>query len=241
MQDYKNLEHLIVDGKSEDGTVELIKSRLSDKRILYSEVDNGIYDALNKGLRMSSGGIIGIVHSDDVLSSKHTISKIAEIFEENKDLKILYGNLLYTDFNLKKVIRRWHSRSYFRILLYFGWMPPHPTVYIKREVLKELNKYNEEYTISGDYDFLIRLFKLYGHKSYYLNTDFYLMRIGGKSNRSLKNIFKKTIEDYKIIQRNNLAGVITLFFKNISKIPQFSINKKSMNTYKINNFEKESI
>lgn len=205
----------------------MIKSRLSEKRILFSDKDNGIYDALNKGLKMSSGELIGILHSDDVLSSSSTISKIVEIFEKDRELKILYGNLLYTDFNFQNIIREWRSMRYFKLLLFLGWMPAHPTVYIKKDVLKELKKYNEEYSISGDYDFLIRLFKLYGHKSYYLNSELYLMRIGGKSNSSLKNILKKTKEDFKIIQRNNLASVITLLLKNTIKIPQFFLKKQN--------------
>jgi glycosyltransferase len=200
---------------------------LSEKRILFSDKDNGIYDALNKGLKMSSGELIGILHSDDVLSSSSTISKIVEIFEKDRELKILYGNLLYTDFNFQNIIREWRSMRYFKLLLFLGWMPAHPTVYIKKDVLKELKKYNEEYSISGDYDFLIRLFKLYGHKSYYLNSELYLMRIGGKSNSSLKNILKKTKEDFKIIQRNNLASVITLLLKNTIKIPQFFLKKQN--------------
>lgn len=220
-QNYEELEHVIIDGKSTDNTINIINSFNDVSRILVSEKDSGIYEAINKGINLSNGKIIGILHSDDRLGSKKIISEIVEIFNSNSNIQILYGNLLYTNYNFSRIIRTWKSKKYKKNLLSYGWMPPHPTVYVRKEIFQEIGYYNKGYKISGDYDFLIRLFKKYGKQSYYLNSDLYYMRIGGVSNNKISNIIRKMNEDYKIIKNNKIGGLSTLIFKNLRKVSQF--------------------
>lgn len=220
-QSYELIEHIIVDGQSSDGTLEIIKKNINKNTILISEPDNGLYDALNKGLKIATGDLIGILHSDDFFANKDVLLNLAKHFlESNAD--ILYGNIKYVDYkNTAKVVRNWKSNKFLKKNLYFGWMPPHPSVFIKRKLIKECGYYNTQYKISSDYDFMIRIFLIKEVSVMHIPKTLVLMRVGGESNRNIKNIIKKTIEDYKIIKKNEIGGVVTLLTKNLSKINQF--------------------
>jgi len=219
-QSFANIELIIIDGGSSDGTVKVIENCDFVSHYI-SAPDKGIYDALNKGVELATGDVIGFLHSDDVFADNYIISKIASQFESN-NVDGVYGDLQYVDKqNTSKVIRNWKSCNFETHLLKKGWMPAHPTMFLKKEVYQKHGSFNLAYKIAADYDFMLRILKDRHLIFFYLPEVFTKMRVGGASNRSLKNIILKSIEDYSIIKRNNIGGFYTLFLKNISKIKQF--------------------
>ena len=223
-QSYLNIELIIVDGASNDNTLEIVNSLLhktNREKIIISESDKGLYDALNKGLSIASGDIIGFLHSDDIFNSSDTISQIVECFL-NKKITCVYGDLVYTKQNdLNQVVRLWKSKSFTPNLLKYGWMPAHPTLFLKKEVYQKHGNFNLSYTIAADYDFMVRILSDYSLKFYYYSKIITKMRLGGASNTNLKHIIKKTKEDYIIVKSNGIGGILTIFRKNFSKINQF--------------------
>jgi glycosyltransferase involved in cell wall biosynthesis len=222
-QSYTDIEYIIMDGGSEDDTVKIITeaAKLNPNVIFKSEPDKGIYDALNKGIARASGTVIGFVHSDDFLADTDVISSIVETFDtEHADG--VYGNLHYVAFeNTDKIVRNWVSKPYKKKLLKKGWMPAHPSLFLKKEIYDTYGLFNMSYKIAADYDFILRVFQQKNLKFSYLEKTIIKMRVGGISNKSLKNIVQKTKEDFKAIKDNNIGGFGTVLLKNITKIKQF--------------------
>lgn len=222
-QTYSNIEYIVIDGLSIDKTLEKVKY-LSEKHsnlIVVSEKDNGIYDALNKGIGMATGDIVGFVHSDDFLANTDVINKIVDVFKKNK-VDGVYGNLHYVALNdTNKIIRNWVGKSFNMSMLRQGWMPAHPTLYLKKDVYHNNGVFDLSYKIAADYDFILRIFKQEELKFYYLPSTIVKMRVGGASNRSLKNIIQKSKEDYRAIKTNKTGSWFTIILKNLSKIGQF--------------------
>ena len=219
-QTYKKIEHIVIDGVSTDGTLDLLYSAKSKISKLVTEKDSGIYDALNKGINHSSGDVIGFMHADDVFENEDVLQKVAAAFED-PTVDAVYGDLLYVQYNdIKKVVRYWKSGKYNNKSLSYGWMPPHPTFYVRRSVYERLGVFDTRYRIAADYDIILR-FLAAGISASYISTVFVRMRVGGISNRSFRTIFAKSIEDYKITKRNKVGGIFTLIFKNFRKLPQF--------------------
>ena len=226
-QKYDDIEHIIVDGASTDGTVEIIKNYSkgpsdkvpSTKEVRWvSEPDGGIYDALNKGIRMATGDVIGFLHSDDVLYSPDSIGQIAAAFESTK-ADVVYGDLQYC--NGDKVTRRWRSNAFKPSSLKFGWMPPHPTLYVRREVYEQVGEYDSWFRISADYDMILRIFTA-GYKTHYIPQVLVSMETGGASNRDAKARLSKTQEDYFVLKKNHVgAGLLTVACKQLRKVRQF--------------------
>ena len=226
-QTYGDIEHIIVDGASTDGTVEIIKNYSkgpsdkvpSTKEVRWvSEPDGGIYDALNKGIRMATGDVIGFLHSDDVLYSPDSIGQIAAAFESTK-ADVVYGDLQYC--NGDKVTRRWRSNAFKPSSLKFGWMPPHPTLYVRREVYEQVGEYDSWFRISADYDMVLRIFTA-GYKTHYIPQVLVSMETGGASNRDAKARLSKTQEDYFVLKKNHVgAGLLTVACKQLRKVRQF--------------------
>ena len=157
-QTYKNIEYIIIDGDSKDQTKSIISHYKSKISILISEPDKGVYDALNKGISLATGDIICILHSDDIFYSSSTIASVVCKFN-TQNINLLYGNVLYTKKDLKLIkLRFWKSSPFSSNKLNFGWMPPHPSIFIKRSLITHLNKYSLSYRISSDYDWIIRIF-----------------------------------------------------------------------------------
>lgn len=223
-QTYDDIEYVIIDGNSNDGTVDLIQSKAeTHKNIAWvSEKDKGIYDALNKGIEKATGDVIGFVHSDDFLADKTIISKIAHVFQSEK-VDGVYGNLHYVRFDdVDSIVRNWTSQPFKRKLLKRGWMPAHPTLFLKKDIYKQNGIFNLDYRIAADYDFILRIFKSSDYKFYHLSETITKMRVGGASNRSLKNLILKTKEDYRAARTNNIGvPFLTVGLKNLSKIPQW--------------------
>ena len=220
-QSYQNIEHVFIDGLSLDNTVEIIRLNTKRENLIISDKDSGLYDAINKGILNAKGDFIGLLHSDDILPSPEIVSDlIAKIHDENLDG--VYGDLQYVDKNKTQiVIRNWKSSEFNKSLLKKGWMPPHPTLFLKKEVYKNHGLFDLSYKISADYDFMLRVFNDSELKFGYLPKLITRMRVGGASNRSLKNIIRKTKEDYIAIKRNNIGNFTTLITKNTSKLKQF--------------------
>lgn len=222
-QSHEEIEHIIIDGVSNDNTLQIIKNfqKINPKIKFISENDNGIYDALNKGIKMASGDIIGFIHSDDFLKSEDIISGIVSLIS-NEKFDGIYGDLQYVyKNNPKKVVRNWKSSEFSRKLLKKGWMPPHPTFFLRKEVYKKHGLFNLKYSISADYDFMLRVLKDSNLKFKYYPRVITVMRLGGVSNSGMKNIIRKTLEDFRIIKNNEIGNILTLIFKIISKIKQF--------------------
>ena len=216
-QDYKNIEYIIIDANSNDGTSEIIK-KIKNKNFIYiNEPDNGIYDGLNKGIKTASGEIIGILHSDDVFATPKTISNI---MNNVGDFDIIYGNCNFLDHNLKKIKRKWQSSNYSLSKLKLGWMPPHTAIFFKKTVFENVGLYSTQYSISSDYDFILKSFLHKSHKIKYLNETIVNMRIGGISNNNLYSFYKKLKEDIHISKKYSLS-IFSLLFKRIRKINQF--------------------
>lgn len=226
-QSYSNIEHIFIDGLSTDDTVRIINLNSNRPNIIISEKDSGLYDAINKGILNATGDVIGLLHSDDILHSSEIISNlISKIYSENLDG--IYGDLQYVDKkNTNKIIRLWKSCEFNPNLLRKGWMPAHPTLILKKEVYSKHGLFNKSFKISADYDFMLRILKDSNLKFAYLPKVVTKMRVGGASNRNIKNIIKKSKEDYRAIRSNNIGGFITLILKNTSKIKQFLYKNES--------------
>jgi glycosyltransferase len=220
-QGFKDIEYIVIDGGSTDGTVELLKRYDSTIHYWESSPDKGIYDAMNKGLKQASGDYVGFLHADDVFASDHVVSWLVESIVDKKP-DVLYGDLIYTQANdLNKSVRRWKSCNFKPGLLKRGWMPPHPTVYIKRDVLAAIGFFDLTYKIAADYDYMLRLFSYPNLATVYVPQVLIKMRMGGASNKSVKNLIRKSREDYRALRRNKVGGWFTLLGKNLSKLPQF--------------------
>ena len=219
-QTYKDIEHIIVDGASTDGTRALIETYAKKHpNVRYiSEPDEGIYNAINKGISMATGDVIGFLHSDDVFASPEGIAQIAAAFEHTQ-ADVVYGDLQYCHGD--KVIRHWKSNTFDPCSLKYGWMPPHPTVYVRREVYEQVGKYDEWFRISADYDMMIRIFQA-GYRTHYIPSVLVCMETGGVSNKNTKARLSKTQEDYIVLKKNNVgAGYLTVACKQLRKIKQF--------------------
>ena len=220
-QNYNDIEFIVVDGGSNDSTISIINENERYISKFISEKDYGIYDALNKGINLASGDIIGFIHSDDFLESNDVLKEIVSMISF-KNLDGVYGDLQYVDkYNTQKIKRNWKSCEFKTNLLKQGWMPPHPTLFLKKEVYEKHGLFDLSYRISADYDFILRIFNDLDLKFGYLPKVIIKMRIGGVSNRNLKNIIKKSREDYRAIRSNNIGNFLTLLRKNVSKIKQF--------------------
>jgi len=221
-QDYSQVEYIIVDGGSTDGTLEILDKYKAHISTIVSEPDKGLYDAMNKGIGLSSGDIVGILNSDDLYASKDVISEIVKCFE-GKDVEGVYANLQYVDrYDTTLVKRTWISGPYEIGDFTKGWMPPHPTFFVKKEKYNQLGTYNTSLKTSADYELMLRFIHKHGIKLSYLNKVITLMRTGGQSNVSFKNRLKANKEDRLAWQINGLKpGLFTHIRKPLSKISQF--------------------
>lgn len=220
-QDYKNIEHIIIDGKSKDNTLEVVERYRDTISKVISEKDQGIYDALNKGIANATGDIVGILHSDDFYVDEKVISKVVKAFSQGADS--VYADLQYVDRdNTNKIIRHWKSGSYREGKFLAGWMPPHPTFFVRREVYEKYGAFNLLLKSAADYELMLRLLHKHKISTAYIPEVIVKMRVGGKSNASLMNRIQANREDRLAWKLNDLQpGLLTLTFKPLSKIRQF--------------------
>lgn len=220
-QSYPHIQHVIIDGASRDRTVGNARAAARSNAIIVSEPDRGIYDALNKGIRHSTGDVIGFVHSDDFLTDPETITLVAQAFEDPA-VDAVYGDLDYVSADdTDRVIRHWKSGEFKRWKLAYGWSPPHPALFLRRRIYDQHGLFDTDLRIAADYEFTLRAFKSLDLKAIYIPRVLVKMRTGGASNRSIRNIIRKSREDMIAIRRNGVGGLMTLVGKNLSKIGQF--------------------
>lgn len=228
-QTYTDIEHVVVDGASSDGTVDIIKKNNNHIAKWVSEKDNGMYDAINKGMQMATGDVIGILNSDDMLASAGVIEQIVTYFKEHT-VDSVYGDLVYIDQrNTKKIIRYWKGLSYNRFRFNYGWMPAHPTFYIRKELLSDLGGYESHYFTAADYEFMARYLYKYRISAKYLPLLIVKMRVGGASNRTLFNRLRANRRDYLAMKVNDIPFPhIASILKPLIKLRQyyFTLYKK---------------
>ncbi len=222
-QRYPDVELVVVDGGSTDGTQKIIKSYRDRIATYVSEPDRGIYDALNKGLHLATGDVVGFLHSDDVFADADALSRIARALEDST-ADACYGDLNYVRKEPPHaVVRAWSAGEFIARKLALGWMPPHPTLYVRRAVYERLGGFDTRYRIAADYDWMLRLLTQSAQVRYVPHVQV-LMRVGGASNRSLNNIVRKSREDWQALRSNGFgvfAAAYALAGKNIGKLPQF--------------------
>ena len=216
-----NIELVVIDGGSTDGTLEVLGSYSDRLDVLVSEPDRGIYDALNKGIQRASGDVVGFLHSDDLLADPGVLSRIAAAFAD-PEVDAVYGDLLYVrKDDSDQVVRYWRSGVFSGRRLGWGWMPPHPTLYVRRKAYEQHGLFDTSFRIAADYDFILRLLGRDKVRVRYIPEVLVKMRVGGASNRSLRNIVRKSSEDLRALRRNRVGGFGALVWKNLSKLPQF--------------------
>ncbi len=220
-QSHEDLEHLIQDGGSTDRSLEVIADFQHSRMHLVSQRDGGIYDALNRGIARATGDVVGFLHSDDVLAHDGVLARVAEALGD-PTIDGVYGDLDYVAANdTTRIIRRWRSGAYDPARLKWGWMPPHPTLYLRARVYDAFGVHDTSFRIAADYEAMLR-YLVHGRiRLAYIPEVMVKMRVGGESNRSLGRILTKSREDLRALRRYGVGGVGTLAAKNLCKITQF--------------------
>jgi len=221
-QTYRSVEHIVVDGASTDGTLEVLE-RFRDKLSkIVSEPDEGIYAAMNKGLSLATGDVIGTLNSDDVYVDENVLAMVAEVFRDDS-VDVCYGDIFYVDKgDLNRIVRHWKSEPYRPGLFEQGWMPPHPSFFIRRRVLGRVGLFEPRYRFAADFDFMLRALHVQQLRSIYLPRELVTMRVGGWTNNSVRNVIRGNIEAYRSCRKNGL-GVSPFFIarKILRKLPQY--------------------
>ena len=224
-QSYPLIEHIIIDGQSNDNTLQVV-GEFNHIHQVVSEKDKGIYDAMNKGIAFATGDIIGILNSDDFYADENVIEQVVKIFQTT-NCDAVYGDLVFVDpLQTNKIARKWIAGKYSDQLFLKGWMPPHPTFFVRRDIYNQYGKFNLSLKSSADYELMVRLFFLHKIKVEYLPGILVHMRSGGQSTKSFMNRIKAHQEDYQAWRLNNLNPKwYTLFLKPIRKVKQFFYSK----------------
>lgn len=226
-QTHPDIEHIVIDGASTDGTVNVIEQYQGSLAHFVSEPDAGIYDAMNKGLALASGDVIGLLNSDDVYANEQVLAKVASLHEDD-DLDACYADLVYVeqlaDTNIK---RYWRSQNYQKGLCFKGWMPAHPTLYVKSRVYKKVGGYKPELGNQADLEFCARAFEVEGISSKYSPEVWVKMRTGGASHANILTMIKSNWTSYLALRKLGLERDPLRFFavKFGSKLPQFFSRK----------------
>ena len=216
-QTYTDFEHIIVDGASKDSTMQIVKeyeAKYNGRLRYVSEKDSGLYDAMNKGIKMATGDIIGILNSDDKYAHNKVLEKIVNKFTET-NCDGTYANLVFMDEETMKIPQRvWkHPKGNYKM----GWHPAHPTLYLKKSVYEKVGLFNLEYRIAADYDFMLRMMKMEDIKLEYIDDFIVFMRTGGTSTDGLKGYKKNLKESHKVLVNNNIKFAYLVDFKRIIK------------------------
>lgn len=221
LQDYPHIEYIVIDGNSKDGTAAIVQSYADKISSFISEPDKGMYDALNKGLQLATGDIIGLMHSDDEFYDATVVSQIVRAFQKNSGTDGVYGDGIYVSNDAEeRIIRDRIGGSYSLKRVQSGWLPLHPTVYIKRAVMKKYGFYNLDFKIASDTEFLLRYLHKHQIKMTYLNSYFVKMRMGGMSTNS-KRAFEVLLEDYRIYKYHGLDAFRVVFLKKSIALKQY--------------------
>lgn len=222
LQQYPDIEYIVVDGGSVDGTLEIIQSFADKIDAFISEPDGGMYDALNKGIAMAKGEIVGILNADDMLASPDVISEIVAQFKKT-NADGVYGNLHYVQRDKpNQIIRKWKSKQVSSQAMAWGWMPAHPSLYLKKELFESFGNYSLDFGSAADYELMLRFLYRNKIKVAYLDKLLVNMRVGGMSNQSVKHRKNALQFDWQILKRHKVPWpIIAIVIKKISKLKQF--------------------
>lgn len=221
-QTYEKIEYIIVDGGSTDGTLDIVAKYRDKIAKVLLESRRGIYPAMNTGLKSAKGEIIGNLNSDDFYADENVIKTVVETMEKEK-ADVCWGDLVYVDrVNTNKIIRFWRSTEYKKGKFQRGWMPPHPTFFVRRRVYEKYGFFNLDFKIAADYELMLRFLEKYQLRSCYIPKIMIKMRKGGESNKSIINIIKANRESYRAWQINGLKiNPLRILLKPLSKINQY--------------------
>jgi glycosyltransferase len=222
-QNYDSINHIIIDGGSDDGTLDVLEEYKTHFAKFVSEPDDGIFNAMNKGISYAEGDIVGILNSDDYYKDNTIIKKIVKEFK-SQNVDAVYGDLQYVTSNGNDIVRQWNAGAFEISRFKNGWMPPHPTLFVKRDIYDKYGTFDEEYDIAADYELVLRF--LYKNKltAAYIPEVLVKMREGGNSNGGFKTRINAFIEDYKAWKQNgfeSLPGLKAQILKRITKLDQF--------------------
>lgn len=220
-QEYTDLEHIIVDGSSTDGTIDIIRKHESKLSKWISEPDKGIYDALNKGIKMATGQVVGILHSDDMYADEGVVKDVMR-YLNNHNVESCYGDLVYVDrFDTGRFVRYWKAGEFVKKRFKYGWMPPHPTFFAKKSVYDSYGLLNLDFPLAADYELMLRFLYRHNVSTAYIPKVLVKMRIGGTSNPGLYTL-KAIRENYKAWTVNGLRpSPKTFVLKPLSKVLQY--------------------
>jgi len=217
-QTYEDIEYVIIDGKSKDNTVNLINDYKENLGYFISEKDNGLYDAMNKGIIACTGDVVGILNSDDLYEDSDVIAAVMEEFINDAELDILYGDLVYVKSdNTNKVVRNWKSKNYYNSFFENANVPPHPALFVRNNVYKKVGLFDLQYKLAADYELMLRMFKKHHFKSKYVKRLIVKMRLGGTTNQSFTNIVVQNKEILKAWKNNDLRAPPYLMLLRIFK------------------------
>ncbi len=220
-QDYREIEYIVVDGASTDGTLDIIREYRPRIDMLVSEPDRGLYDSANKGLRLAAGDVVGFLHADDVFAHGQVVSRIAQEFQRTK-AECVYGDVDFFDPNdTSKITRRFRSGDYRKGSFSAGWHPAHTTFYVKRELLLKIGGFDEGYRIASDVDLMMKVMEVHHARTSWIPEVLVHMRAGGMSNRNLKSVIRANFECYRALKANGLpAPWWFMFGKPLRKVKQ---------------------
>ena len=224
-QTYKNYEYLIIDGLSKDSTLEIARKYepfFEGRMKIYSEKDKGIYDAMNKGFQKATGDVLMLINSDDLFARPDAVELVVKEFERHPDVDGVYADLNYvSQSNVNNIVRVWKTGN--QKPMRYGWLPAHPTFYIKREYYEKYGYFNLSYPLAADFELMLRFIEKYKVRLTYLPLSLVKMRLGGATSRSIRNIYKQDVETIRAFKENGLSGgnIFYLFFRYLPKILQF--------------------
>ncbi len=217
-QTFKDIDYIIIDGNSKDNTMDIVKEfepKFEGRLLWVSEKDKGIYDAMNKGVRMAQGDIVGILNSDDFFASNDVLEKVNAAFTENPAIDGVYADVRYVDWNdTGKTVRMFSGKDFTREKLCWGKMPPHPSFYVKRECYDKFGLYSLDYPICADYDMFVKMIWLGNINTLYINDVFVNMRSGGTSSNGIKVHRKIMRERMRCVREHEMPSN---FFKQTSR------------------------
>lgn len=226
-QSNSNVEHIVIDGGSTDGTVELVRSQGQPVSVFVSEPDRGIYDAMNKGIAMATGDVVCTLNADDVYADDTVLEQVAKVFSDST-VDACFADLVYVDQqDASKIVRFWQSRPYDDGLFERGWMPAHPTFFVRRAVYEKFGGFDLSFPRQADFELTMRFLAIHKIKSVYVPKVWVKMRMGGISNNSVRGVMKGNLEAWRACRKNGLdVGMFFIARKILSRIPQFFMRPK---------------
>lgn len=224
-QTYKDYEYIIIDGVSKDNTLEIVKEyepKFEGRMKIFSEKDKGIYDAMNKGFQKATGDVLMLINSDDLFARPDAVEMVVRQFENHPEVDGVYADLYYvSQNNINNIVRVWKTGQ--QKSMRYGWLPAHPTFYVKRECYEKYGYFNLNYPLAADFELMLRFVEGHGIKLTYLPEYLVKMRLGGATSKNIQNIYRQDVETIRAFKENNLPGgsIMYLFWRYLPKIKQF--------------------